>query len=282
MITGDSYIGSNRQHRLSDQVSANTIQWETLVTGVGAVVAAYFTVRSLRQQIHQTRELADDQRRRRARAARATLPLALSQLTQYATSCIKELCDLRPCFQADGSVDRVQGEQRFAAWKLPHLPENILSSLQECIEFVDDEAAQAIVELIRHLQLQTSRLTDYISRFQLNDGVQLLIRANIDQAMWDAAEVHARTSTLFPFSRGYPTGSFTVTRNRICEALRLARCFDDDHEIDELADKWQRETLFRAEAPITLSCGGSPVAEHRQLRSYRLKGSGMEEEAVKV
>src|SRR5215469_12306132 len=24
MITGDSYIGSNRQHRLSDQVSANT------------------------------------------------------------------------------------------------------------------------------------------------------------------------------------------------------------------------------------------------------------------
>src|SRR5215831_11963702 len=26
MITGDSYIGSNRQHRLSDQVSANTIQ----------------------------------------------------------------------------------------------------------------------------------------------------------------------------------------------------------------------------------------------------------------
>src|SRR5215472_5886882 len=26
MITGDSYIGSNRQHRLSDQVSANTVQ----------------------------------------------------------------------------------------------------------------------------------------------------------------------------------------------------------------------------------------------------------------
>src|SRR5215472_3735097 len=26
MITGDSYIGSNRQHRLSDQVSANTLQ----------------------------------------------------------------------------------------------------------------------------------------------------------------------------------------------------------------------------------------------------------------
>jgi len=44
--------------------------------------------------------------------------------------------------------------------------------------------------------------------------------------MWDAAESHARTSTLFPFARGYPEGSFTVTHTRIFEALSLAGCFD--------------------------------------------------------
>jgi hypothetical protein len=72
--------------------------------------------------------------------------------------------------------------------------------------------------------------------------------------MWDAAEVHARTSTLFPFSRGYPADySFTVTCNRIREALRFAGCFDDEHEIDLLADRWHRETLFRAEAPTTFA-----------------------------
>src|SRR5215472_3217095 len=31
MITGDSYIGSNRQHRLSDQVSANTASEQLIV-----------------------------------------------------------------------------------------------------------------------------------------------------------------------------------------------------------------------------------------------------------
>jgi hypothetical protein len=89
------------------------LQWETLFTGVVAIVAALSTTRSLRPQIHQTQELADDRRRRRARAARATLPLALSQLAQYAISGIKELYDLRTYFRADGSLDRIQGEQRF-------------------------------------------------------------------------------------------------------------------------------------------------------------------------
>jgi hypothetical protein len=81
------------------------LQWETLVTGIGAVVAAFFTVRRLREQITQTQKLADDQRQRRARAARATLPLALSQLAQYATSCIKGLYDLRPYFRAVHSAN---------------------------------------------------------------------------------------------------------------------------------------------------------------------------------
>jgi len=228
------------------------LQWETLFTGVVALVAAFFTIRGLRQQIDQTQKLADDQRRRRARAARATLPLALSQLAQYATTCIQELHDLRPYFRSDGSLDRTKGEQRFTTWRLPHLPDSILSSLKECIEFVDDEPAQAIVDLIGHLQVQSSRVTGFISRFRLNDGVHLLIRSNIDQAMWDAAEVYARASTL-PFSRGYPASSFTVTRARIREALWLAQCFDDDHEIDVLAKKWERENLARAEAPIAFA-----------------------------
>jgi hypothetical protein len=233
------------------------VQWETLLTGLGAVGAAFFTIASLRQQIHQTQQLATDQRRRRARAARATLPLALSQLAEYAISCIRELYDLRPYFQDDGSVDRSRAEQGFSAWTLPHLPENVLSSLKECIQFIDDDPAEAIVQLIRNLQIQRSRLSQFISRFQLNDGVHPLLRMNIDQAMWDAAEVHARTSTLFPFSRGYPAGSFSVTRNRVREALSLAGCFHNYDEIDVLADKWQRETWAREEVEMRRESAGS-------------------------
>jgi hypothetical protein len=78
--------------------SDGRIQWETLLTGIGAVAPAAFTVVKLREQIDQTEKLTNDQRRRRARAARATLPLALSQLAEYATSCIVQLYDLRLFF----------------------------------------------------------------------------------------------------------------------------------------------------------------------------------------
>jgi hypothetical protein len=69
--------------------------------------------------------------------------------------------------------------------------------------------------------------------------------SNIEHAMCDAAEIHARTSTLFPFSRGYPTGSLAVTHERVYEALSLSGCFNDYDDISALADKWQRETSAR-------------------------------------
>lgn len=175
------------------------LQWETLVTGIGAVVAAFFTVRRLREQISQTQKLADDQRQRRARAARATLPLALSQLAQYATSCIKGLYDLRPYFGRGQSVnDLVQISQKCAAWELPSLSDDVLNSLKECIEVIDDEPAEAIIQLIGHLQIQRSRLEEYISRARLYDPTHLVSLSNIEHAMY-AAEIHARTSTSFRF-----------------------------------------------------------------------------------
>ena len=222
------------------------LQWETLVTGIGAIVAAFFTVRRLREQISQAQKLADDQRQRRARAARATLPLSLSQLAQYATSCIKGLHDLRPYFRASRSMnDLVQRAQKCAAWESPLLSDNVLNSLKDCVEVIDDEPAQAIIQLIGHLQIQRSRLQEYISRARLNDPTHLVLLSNIEHAMYDAAEIHARTSTLFPFSRGYPTGSLAVTRERVYEALSLSGCFDDYGDISALSDQWQRETSAR-------------------------------------
>jgi hypothetical protein len=142
-------------------------------------------------------------------------------------------------------VDQIQREQRLAVWTLPPLSENILPSLKECIEFVGDEPAKAITLLIQHLQIQRLRFREYISRARGHDKTRLLLLANIEHAMYDVAEVHARTSTLFPFARGYPTPSFTATRNRVYEAFSLAGCFDDYDDISLLADKWQRATDAR-------------------------------------
>jgi hypothetical protein len=79
--------------------------WQTLIAGGAALLAAVVTIVVLNCQIHQTRKLANDQRRRRERASLAVLPLALSELQQYARACIRGLYHLRPYFQPNGSLD---------------------------------------------------------------------------------------------------------------------------------------------------------------------------------
>lgn len=181
------------------------LQWETLLTGFAALASAWFTISALRKQIRQTRELADEQRGRRARAALTVLPLALSEIEQYALSCIKGLCDLRRYFRADGALDQSQADACRSAWPFPRLPEDGLVVLKECVEFVDDAPAEAMSRLIRHLQVQKSRLRDYGSRLNLARPPEIvnIDLGLVDHAIGDAAELSARVSTIFPFSRGY-------------------------------------------------------------------------------
>jgi hypothetical protein len=216
--------------KLSDD---GRLQWEILLSGAAALGGAGWTVSKIRDQITQTDRIADDRRKRRERAARAMLPLALSELTQYATACIKRLYDLRPYFHDNGSLNQAQIAKSPPAWTSPRLPENVLSLLKECVEFIDDAPAQAVADLIRHIQIQNYRLIDYISRLQLHRSIGW---ADIDQAIRDAAEVSARALCLFPFSRG--DSVYRLTRAQVNTALSQAGCFHYQ-EIVALADKWE-------------------------------------------
>ena len=57
------------------------IEWETLVTGLAAIIAAFMTVRKLNDQIKQANDIEADHTRRRERAARAELPMSLVEFT---------------------------------------------------------------------------------------------------------------------------------------------------------------------------------------------------------
>lgn len=115
------------------------LQWETLLTGLSAVVAAWFTIGHLKRQIRQTEDLAERAQRQRVKAARAMLSLALSQLTEYATSCIKRLYALWHFFHTDGSLDRSRAD--LPALKLPPVPDDVLLLLKECVAVMDDDPA---------------------------------------------------------------------------------------------------------------------------------------------
>ena len=216
------------------------LQWETLVTGFAAVFVAWLTIGKLHEQIRQTGEIADDQRQRRARAARALLPLALSEIGRYATDCISLLYALKPLFPGGGALDRTRIGQPLPIPSLPRLPENVLSLVKECIEFGDAAPAEAMTDLIRHFQVQNYRLSEDFSKLHLNDGVHLVLWANIEQAILDAADLYARAGALFMFSRGGASQSFDIDRDNIHNALFAAQCFDSLGEIGVLADRWRQ------------------------------------------
>jgi hypothetical protein len=218
--------------------------WQTLLTGVAALVAAWWTVRQIRSQIRQTEELATDQRRRRERAARAMLPLALSELADYAAACMTRLHALRPYFRPDGSLDSTQADKAGADWTTPALPQNVLAVVKECIEFVDDGPARTLAVLIRQFQVQHVRLNDGISRLRRHDGVRLILWAHVQQAIRDAAEVYGRTSAAFPFARGEAIQQFDD--RHVTNALYAAGCFDSS-QIDTLTNEWRREFQMREE-----------------------------------
>jgi len=109
---------------------------------------------------------------------------------------------------------------------------------------VDDEPAEALIVLIRRFQVQHVRLIDDMSRLRLNDGVHLIVLANVRQAIRDAAEVYALASTLFPFARGDSLDR--LGPSHIKNALYIAGCFSSP-EIDALTAEWQREIQVREE-----------------------------------
>lgn len=76
-------------------------QWETFVTGLLAVGAAFVTIR-------QTGEKERSRLRREANAALVTLPLVLSGITDWSISVGSTLMDLMLKADADGLIDYPQ------------------------------------------------------------------------------------------------------------------------------------------------------------------------------
>ncbi len=197
------------------------LQWETLLAGVLALVGAVLTVVKIREQIRQTSEIARDQRQRQARAARSMLPLALSELSTYAQGRLGTLFLLHPCFRPDGSFDQAQARTIASSWAPAALPENVLDIFKECIEFVDDDAAEALATLIREIQVQTSRLTQTIAWIRAAGQGLLVTASHIYRDFIDVAEILARVNTLFPFARGDQNCKFEITPSAIRLALTV-------------------------------------------------------------
>lgn len=187
-------------------------RWQTLLTGLIAIVVAGWTIRPLREQITlQRAQIETEEKRRREAderlglAIRAQMPDALGQLSAYARACGEYLTSRQDI--------------------LPSIPTESLRVLQGTIEHIDSNVGAAVFELISFVQVQSARL--------LSSGSRRRASRFPDQ-IYDATKLHALTDRLYPYARNEEQGKRveTLSQKLMLSSLRnvvgLAQFMSDE------------------------------------------------------
>ena len=157
-----------------------------------ALVAAFWTIRTMKSQMRQDFEQKQSADKRKKAATRAKLPQALSDLIVYLTDQTTAL--------ANNTASQA------------HEPTTALTTLQNSIEFIDDGAADRVFELVSWYQVWGAR--------SLNDER----RRNIDiqERYYDSALLCSYANSLFEYARNesQDVAAIKPRRSEMRSALR--------------------------------------------------------------
>lgn len=220
--------------------------WQTLVGAALALPLAFWAIRVPARQEHRRQE------RRRA-AVRASMPIRLSELSDYSILAMRRLAKLR----RPGGVPN----SAFKNFEKPQIPQGLVQGLESTIEALEDERV-------------VGRLSSIIGEIQVLDSnmAELHLKpeagGNIDSFLRRAALIHAQTESLYEFARGetevikHPLDWGDVRRG-----LQIARVYENTHpDVYGLIERreCQGKAPEAADARITLR---SALRE----RAYTLK-----------
>jgi hypothetical protein len=173
----------------------NTLEdWQDLVAGVLTLLAALWAGYLLHRQITQTDRIETARMRRRYLAARATLPLTLSALGDYARACVVPLNQL---------IDQLSGEslpRTATVPDMPRVPTTGVTELERMIEAAPNEdVAIPIADLLSKMQVLSSRISSIAT--DLAGDRMIITRLNIQTYVLDVAELDARIRSMFDYAR---------------------------------------------------------------------------------
>jgi hypothetical protein len=155
------------------------------LTGAGVIVA--ITISVWQQARIDDRE--NNQRKRKANAARAVLPAALAELCEYAEQCAAKI---KGAYPSTAPFTVIAG-----ALPVPKFPTDAMKALRDCIEHSDGREITSAIKLIQRLQIQNTR----ISAFLLHSALVPLGTHEFDKLSADTILLHAHCSLLFPYAR---------------------------------------------------------------------------------
>lgn len=154
-----------------------------LVTAIVTLLAAYLALRGISAQIQSNVEIEISRQQSQLEAARASLPLALSEINDVCRRAI--IFTYRTDRHAEGAAN---------ASKLFVMPENALTVLKECITYSDISVACRLANVIRHYQVAYSRT---VSSYEEPSVIKYQFTNTFDWAV-----VLLLLEDCYPFSRG--------------------------------------------------------------------------------
>ncbi|WP_292055512.1 hypothetical protein [Martelella sp.] len=161
--------------------------YQTLITGIAAVLAAGASVWMVSRQITAEDRREVSRRQAKKDAAIAVAPLALAAICEYAERAASYVAE----FQSSEDVALPESETPKAIDVV--FPFESLTSLKELIEFVDEVERAPLMRLIADLQVIRTRLrSDLGKRFKGQYARETVLRC---------AKIYARSSALLTYSR---------------------------------------------------------------------------------
>ena len=209
--------------------------WQTLLTGLLAIAAAFVGGYFVNKQIVDARRLEADRIARRFSAMRSVLPLTLSYLSAYARDNAEALKDIYSRKENNEIPNTINLP------KLPELPLDVVPQLRDMIETSDKNVAKVIAELLAKIQVQSSRIGS-LKRWRSSPQREMVTSLNIEGYILDTAEIYARAAALFDFARRKSdTVRYLVTSSELKSALdQLGFWREDFVSLHEQTDRRAR------------------------------------------
>ena len=200
-------------------------QWQTLVSGVLASIAAFVGARFLYLQINQLRQQELDRLTRHHKTARAMLPLVLSLIMEYTESVARSVSPLRSTL-GNPIVPSIAIE----SWEIPAIPKTETESLANVIISAPVDVSDAIADLLGKLQVLASRLRSVKLRSLSGSHIH---KSEIELHIRTAAKVYAQCELLFSYARRETEEVRSATSNADIRRALFVFGFRDN-DLDEI------------------------------------------------
>ena len=181
--------------------------WQTLISGLLAVGAAYWAGRLIQKQIAQNDDLHRKELSRRHNAARAVLPLALSEISEFCQKIADNVADEIEARSKEGYIDwttALDSEDSPKQLTSQDFPESTISTFQAFIEtLTNKENIRHVADLISSLQILNARYTN----LNLN---QIGVVRNLYGLLIDTAKVKLLNDSIFNYGHFVDESPFSV------------------------------------------------------------------------